>query len=519
MNKSIEVKMKIAICIFVTFSMLTVNSFAEEENKLLFMTATDVAKSIREKKITSVEVVTKVNSQIQKHNKNYNAIVTLNTNALIEAKEADEKLAQGRILGPLHGVPIVIKDSFKVKGMRTTAGYSEMKNYIAEEDALVVKLLKEAGAIIIGKGNLPTLAMDMQTDNAVFGRTNNPWDISRTSGGSTGGDSVALASGFAYLGFGSDLAGSLRIPTSFTGTYGLKTTYGIISKIGHIPPLPTEVNGLHALAVMGPVARSIDDLKLTLEIVTSPHKDDKSIIPIRKDVDQVNIKKLKIAWVDSFGDVPVQKEIRDNIIKFVKKLESSGAQVRRIEPNGFNYVEVWEIWGGIVGHQGGYDTSNFMRWMGDFFTKDVTQNIPMHRKIVGPISVPSYMELLNKQKKYITSMENFLDEYDVWITPVSSTTAFKHHKPSKAFGNFNVYNDPILVDGKEVPYYIATQAYTTIFSVTENPVLSMPIALDSNGLPIGIQVVAKRFQDYKLLEIGKILNEYADKMVYPLQKK
>ena len=118
MNKSIEVKMKIAICIFVTFSMLTVNSFAEEENKLLFMTATDVAKSIREKKITSVEVVTKVNSQIQKHNKNYNAIVTLNTNALIEAKEADEKLAQGRILGPLHGVPIVIKDSFKVKGMR-----------------------------------------------------------------------------------------------------------------------------------------------------------------------------------------------------------------------------------------------------------------------------------------------------------------------------------------------------------------------------------------------------------------
>lgn len=511
--------MKLVLYVFLTFTLSTVSSSAEEDNSLLFKTATEIAKSIREKKITSVEVVTKVNSQIQKYNANYNAIVTLNTNSIADAKKADEMLAQGRILGPLHGVPIVIKDSFKVQAMRATAGYMPLKDYIAEEDAVVIKLLKDAGAIIIGKGNLPTLAMDMQTDNAVFGRTNNPWDTSRTSGGSTGGDSVALAAGFAYLGFGSDLAGSLRIPTSFTGIYGLKTTYGIISKNGHIPPLPTEVNGLHALAVMGPVARSIDDLRLALEIVTQSHKDDKSIIPIRKHVDKVNIKKLKIAWVDSFGDVPVQKEIRDNIIKFVKKLESSGAQVTRIEPTGFNYEEVWEIWGGFVGHQGGYETSNFMRWMGDFFTKDVTKNIPMHRKIIGPISVPSYMELLNKQQKYITIMENFLDEYDVWITPVSSTTAFKHHKPSKALGNFNVYNDPILVDGKEVPYYIVTQAYTTIFSVTENPVLSIPIALDSNGLPIGIQVVAKRFQDFKLLEIGKVLNEYADKMVYPLQKK
>ncbi len=511
--------MKIIICILVTFTLLMGSSSAEEENKLLFMTATEIAKLIKEKKITSVEVVTKVNSQIQKYNANYNAIVTLNTNALADAKKADEMLAQGRILGPLHGVPIVIKDSFKVQGLRTTAGYLPLKDFIPDEDALVVKLLKDAGAIIIGKGNLPTLAMDMQTDNPIFGRTNNPWDTSRTSGGSTGGDSGSVASGFAYLGFGSDLAGSLRIPTSYTGTFGLKTTYGIISKNGHIPPLATEVNGLHALAVMGPVARSIDDLRLALEIVTEPNKEDKTIIPIRKDKEKINIRKLKIAWVDSFGDAPVQKEIRDNISKFVKKLESSGAQVTRIEPNGFNYIEVWETWGGFVGHQGGYDTSNFMRWMGDFFTKDVTKNIPMHRKIVGPISVPTYMELLNRQQKYITAMDNFLDDYDVWITPVSSTTAFKHHKPSKALGNFNVYNDPILVDGKEVPYYIATQAYTTIFSVTENPVLSMPIALDSNGLPIGIQVVAKRFQDFKLLDIGKVLNEYADKMNYPLQKK
>ncbi|MDX1959659.1 MAG: amidase [Leptospiraceae bacterium] len=507
------------VFILVTFFGLVVNTIAQEKKDILFMSAIDVAKLIKEKKITSEEVVTRVNSQIEKYNANYNAIVTLNPNSIVEAKKADELLAQGRTLGPLHGVPIVIKDSFKVQGLRTTSGYIELKDYIPEEDAVVIKLLKDAGAIIIGKGNMPTLAMDMQTDNVVFGKTNNPWDTTRTSGGSTGGDAVSVASGFAYLGFGSDLAGSLRIPTSFTGTYGLKTTYGVVSKMGHIPPLATEVNGLHALAVMGPVARSIDDLRLVLEIVTEQHKDDKTMIPIRKDKEKINIKKLKIAWIDSLGDVPVQKEIKDSIVKFAQRLESSGAQVTRIEPKALNYIDVWETWGGIVGHQGSYDTSNFMRWIGDMFTRDVTKNIPMHRKIVGPISVPSYMELLNKQNKFITIMDNFLDEYDVWITPVSSTTAFKHHKPSKAFGNFNVYNDPILVDGKEVPYYVATQAYTTVFAVTENPVLSMPIAMDSNGLPIGVQVVAKRFQDFKLLDIGKVLNEYADKMNYPLQKK
>lgn len=484
---------------------------------MLFLPAIEIAKSIKEKRITSVKVVTKTLEHIEKFNSNYNAVVTINSNALAEAKKADDQVTKGKISGPLHGVPIIIKDSYKVEGLRTTSGYPPMKDYIAEEDAVVVKLLKEAGAIIIGKGNMPTLAMDMQTDNPIFGRTNNPWDTSRTCGGSTGGDAVAVASGFAYLGFGSDLAGSLRIPTAYTGTYGLKTTYGVVSKKGHIPPLPSEIDGLHSLAVMGPVARNIEDLKLALEVIAQPHKDDKTILPICKDAAEINIKTLKIAWIDSFGKVPIQNEIRGAIIKFVQKLESAGAQVAKMEPAGFDYEEVWETWGGFVGHQGSYDKSNFLRQIGDLFTRNMTKNIPMHRKIVGPISVPAYMELLNRQQKYITLMENFLDDYDVWITPVSCVTAFKHHKPTKAFGNFNVYGVPISVDGVSVPYYVATQAYTTIFAVTENPVLSMPIGLDSNGLPIGIQVVSKRFNDFKLLEIGKILNEHADKLTYPLQ--
>jgi amidase len=485
-----------------------------------YYSAKEIASKIRSKQVTSVEVVTSVLDQISKYNAEYNAIVTLNPTALEEARNADKLIAQGDIKGPLHGVPIVVKDSYKVEGLRTTSGYVPLKDFIPNEDSVVVSLLKESGAIIIGKGNMPTLAMDMQTDNPIFGRTNNPWDTDRTPGGSSGGDSVAVASGFSYLGFGSDLAGSLRVPSAFTGIYGLKTTYGVVSKTGHIPPLPDEINGLHSMAVMGPLARTIEDLELALGIIAQPHRMDQSVIPLvplsENDL-SVTITDMNIAWMDNFGGVPVSEEIKEKLKDFVLKLEEAGAKVTKIEPDQINYEEIWETWGSFVGHQGGYDKSNPVRNMGDFFTKSVTKNIPMHRKIVGGISVPQYMELLNIQQKTITIMENFLDEYDVWITPVCSTTAFKHIEPSRQFGDLNVYRTPVLVDGNKVEYYVATQSYTTVFAVTENPVLSMPVGLDSDGLPVGVQIVGKRYYDYRLLHHGKILSQFTDEIVYPLQ--
>jgi amidase len=352
----------------------------------------------------------------------------------------------------------------------------------------------------------------MQCHSDVFGLTNNPHDLTRTPGGSSGGDSVAVATEMVPLGFGSDLAGSLRVPTSFTGVYGFKPSHNVISMIGHIPPLPDEINGIHELAVLGPIARNVSDLELAFTVLTKPDEKDKSTIPLIQLTEaqkkQVKIKNLRVAWSDEFGGVPVQAEIREKMKEFVGKLKSAGADVKKVEPTDFDYRKAWVAWGGFVGHQGGYDTSNFMRMLGDFFTAGIRKGIPMQEQIVGPISVPKYMTLLATQKELITKMDNFLQDYDLWIVPVSSTTAFKHHKWSSKLGNFKVYEEPILVDGKPIPYYIATQSYTTIFTVTEKPVISMPIGKDSNNLPIGVQLVGRRYFDFHLLESAKQLEPF-----------
>ena len=444
--------------------------------------------------------------------------MTLNeAQALKEADQADQMLASGKPCGSLHGVPITIKDTYRVKGLRATSGYLPLKDYIADDDAVIVKLLKEAGAIIIGKTNTTTLAMDMQTDNPIFGKTNNPWDVTRAPAGSSGGCASALASGMTSLSIGSDVAGSIRLPSSFCGVYGFKPTHGVVSMEGHIPPVPGQINGFRTLAVPGPLARSIDDLALALNIITQPNPHDRKVAPLLpENSGKIEISKLKIAWMDDFGGVPVSREIKEKISSFVDRLAKAGATVHKAEPQNMNYNEIWELWGSFIGMQTSYEKSNFMRAIGDFFSKKTVKDIPMQRNVVGPISVPQLMQALELQSKYITKMDNFLSDYDVWLCPVSSTTAFKHHASSYKLGDFSIYNTPLQVDNVNVHYYVATQSYTTILTTTDSPVVSMPIGLGESQLPINVQVVGKRYSDHKLLNIAKVLDGYSEKFLYPL---
>ena len=486
---------------------------------LNFLSASELAALLRVGEITSRQTVEAFFAQISKQNPTYNAIVTTNeAEALTQADQADQAMRDGKPCGPLHGVPITIKDTYRVKGSRTTAGYLPLKAHIPDTDAVAVKLLKEAGAIIIGRTNTPTLAMDMQTDNPIFGKTNNPWDVQRTPAGSSGGCATALATGMTALSLGSDLAGSIRLPASFCGVYGLKPTHGVVSFEGHIVPLPGQTNGYRTLAVAGPLARSMDDLALALDVLTQPTSHDRNVAPLLAELgENVDITKLKIAWTDSLGGVPVSKEIKDKLHAFVNKLAQAGATVHKIEPQGMDYNEIWETWGSFVGAQGNYDMSNLKRSIGHLFSKNTLKNIPMQRKIVGPTSVHKLMQAFELQSHYITKMDNFLSEYDVWLCPVSATTAFKHHAHSKLFGDYKIYNTPLQVDGADVHYYVATQSYTTIFSTTNTPVVSMPIGLGPSGLPVNIQVAGKRFSDRRLLKVAKVLDSYADKLRYPLQ--
>jgi amidase len=487
------------------------------ENIIQFSSTTELARKIMAGKLTSFEVVSAFIKQIEKHNKEFNAVVLLDkVNAIKKAKLADLAIKKGDVWGKLHGVPITIKDNYLTKGLITTSGYEPLRDHIAQIDADIVSLLKSEGAIIIGKTNLSVLAMDMQADNPIFGKTNNPWDIKKTSGGSSGGCAAALATGMTPLSFGNDLAGSLRLPSSYCGVYALKPTFGVVSLKGIQTDPNEKVDGLKSLAVAGPLARTIDDLELGLSIIAHTTKKSRRLFPLSRNTNEIKINNLRIAWTDEFASVPVDNEMKKEIKEFVNKLEKAGANITKIVPD-IDFLESWKTWGSFVGMQGGYNTSNFVKWLGVPFTKGVLKNVPMHQNIVKPSSVKKYMIALNFQESQINVIESFLDEYDVFICPVSSVTAFNHHAPSKSYGNFNIYNKPLKVNGKDIHYYMATQGYTTPFTLTESPVLSMPISLSTESLPIGIQVVGKRYSDFNLLKIGKVLSEYSNKISYPLK--
>ena len=259
-----------------------------------------------------------------------NAVVTLDADgARRRAAEADRALAEGVLWGPLHGVPITIKDSFDTAGLRTASGYRPFARRVPLEDATPVARLREAGAIILGKTNLPTLASGVQTDNHVFGRTNNPWDLRRTPGGSSGGAAAAISAGLSFLELGSDIGGSIRIPAHFCGVYGLKATAGRVAGKGHVASarrldIPVGFEALLQLASFGPIARSLDDLQLALPIISEPGT------PSLHNAQCPVASELRLAWTDDFGGTPLDQDSRRLMKNLEAALVRGGRRIERV---------------------------------------------------------------------------------------------------------------------------------------------------------------------------------------------
>ena len=240
----------------------------QPRNDILTLPMHVLISKIKNKEISSQELLELQLEHISKHDPSINSVVTINEeHARTKAMEADKALQQGEDWGPLHGIPITIKDAYEVKGMRSTGGSPKWKEHIPNKDAVVVDRLRKAGAIVVGKTNVPLLSGDWQTYNELFGVTNNPWDIHKTPGGSSGGAAAAVSAGFSFLDIGSDIGGSIRIPAHFCGVYGLKPSYGLIPKSGHIPPPPGMLSHQNTLSVAGPIARSSKDIQIALSIL------------------------------------------------------------------------------------------------------------------------------------------------------------------------------------------------------------------------------------------------------------
>jgi len=467
-------------------------------NDLNFISVCQLATMIRKRQVSAVEVTDAYLTQIERHNSALNAIVTLDAeNARTRAVLADEALARDEVWGPLHGVPVTIKDSLETAGLRTTSGFPPLADYVSTTDATVVARVRQAGAVILGKTNLPTQAMAYQTDNPIFGRSNNPWNLDRTPGGSTGGGAAAVAAGLSALEIGSDLGGSLRIPAHFCGLCTILATNHRISRIGHIPELPGLPRGLRFAGVMGPITRSVEDLELALRLLAGPDGRWWEVPPVPlDDPPPRDLGDLRIAWTDDFGGVPVTAETREGLDRLAQQLSQVGATVERKIPEGFDFEMAEETFGELVSAETGSALSleqEMARAKQMGLDPDSENSSGFARGVNA--SMRQITAARMRRDSLITVMEEFLEDWDILLCPVTTTPA-PPHLP---------VGSPIDVDGQQVPYWTAGGAYTTPFNLTGQPVVVIPLTQTPEGLPIGLQIAGRRWGEMSLLQIAKKL--------------
>ncbi|MEG4964783.1 MULTISPECIES: amidase [unclassified Microcoleus] len=387
-------------------------------NDLVFLAAHQLAKAIRDRQVSSTEVIEAYLSQIAQYNPGLNAIVTLDAeNAIAQSKAADKALAQRENWGLLHGVPVTIKDTLETKGLRTTSSYQPLANYVPKQDAIVVARLRAAGAIILGKTNTPQLADNFQTNSPLFGRTNNPWNHEYTPGGSTGGGASAIAAGLSPLELGSDIGGSIRVPAHFCGIYGLKPTEHRVSTFGHIPELPGTPKTIRHLQTIGPLTRCVEDLRLCLSLIQDSDPRQPEVMPISTKVNPVTtLQSYRYAWSEGFGNIPATAETKAALEKLASSLAALGCCVEQHnEPPNFDSNAVRDTYLNIYNFELGLSQP------------DLTQIQQQQR----------YVTALIGRDILIANIESFLSNWDAWLCPVVPVPAFTHRQPG----------EPIEVDG------------------------------------------------------------------------
>jgi amidase len=441
--------------------------------------------AIRHGEITSIELLNLYLDRIQRYNNDINAVVALDiTAARARAVEADKALAQGQDWGPLHGVPMTVKDVFEVVGMPTTSGDPVLKGYIPKRNAIAVQRLIDAGAIIFGKTNVPYHAMDIQSYNEIYGTTNNPWDLSRTPGGSSGGSAAALAAGLTPLELGSDLGGSVRFPAHCTGVFGHKPTFGIVPRYGHIPPMPDRVPP-HVmpkipLFVVGPLSRSADDLEIALEVLTTQGNEDESdnrpaLLPPRKQ--QFNKYRVAVWLTDPNTEAEIDADVLVTLQKTIGKLRSAGLDIDEEARPDIGLSEMNFIYGQILNH---------LLW--------------------GYSSLPEWV--VTRQKEIQAMWADFFEHYDVMLAPVSPTVAFPHDHEG------TLLSRSLEVNGREKPM-LNSLSWAYMAVVSGLPATVAPVGLSDSGLPVGIQIIGAKFEDRTTIAFARGLSELIGGFVAP----
>jgi amidase len=464
--------------------------------ELAFLSATAIASEIRERRISSREAVDYFLARIEALDRRINSIVTMDAaRARMEAAAADAALARGELRGPLHGVPMTVKDSFQTAGMRTTSGAPELSEFIPEEDAWPVARLRDAGAIILGKTNLPIYAGDMQSYNEVFGTTNNPHDLSRTPGGSSGGSAAALACGFTPIELGSDIGGSIRLPSHMSGVTGHKPSYGIVPAHGQIPGPPGTLT-LADLAVAGPMARTVEDLELGLKILAGPNRWEYPAW--RLELPPPRHSSLEAYRVAAWLDDPicrVEPEVHSSLENAALTLASAGATLDYGARPGFTLEKVFATFSALLqaALSGGVPFDRIEKYAlatGDTPTAQIKRLQAMrHRQWL------SHNERRQQMRK---RCEEFFKNWDAILLPVMPCPAILHD-----------HSEPLssrrVVVGGEQRMYWELNAWMAPAGACYLPATVIPVGRVASGLPVGIQIVGAYLEDRTTLDLARHL--------------
>jgi Asp-tRNA(Asn)/Glu-tRNA(Gln) amidotransferase A subunit family amidase len=444
---------------------------------------TSLGELIRGREASPVEVVQAYLERIDQINPRLNAIVTLAPDVIEQARAAEAAVVRGDVLGPLHGVPLMIKDTIETKGLRTTSGSAMRADFVPERDAEAVARLKAAGAIILGKTNTAEMAMDYTTDNPVFGRAINPHNPLVTTGGSSGGEAVAIATFMSPAGIGSDLAGSIRIPSHFCGIAGLKPTVGRVPGGGQFPPS----TGPYSLgAAIGPMARRVSDLGLLFTVLAGlPKAIDTTLAKRRALIGQ------RVCWYVDDGVAPVTEETGRAVRAATDALAAAGLLIENARPPGvefghdlwlklFSRASVVQLRNVYSGHE--EKAGDFVRWR--LATADDTPTA----------TLDDYISSWLERDRIREELVRWMDDVPLIIAPVGATPAvpLDAHK--------------VMVGGQSVSVFRAF-SYAQTFNVFDLPVVVVRAGTSADGLPIGVQIIGRPFQEETVLTAAAIIEE------------